>query len=177
MIQNARPGRAGHSLGRRLQLLGASLACLLIACGPRAQPRDPSWQDEDLDDQAAAVEPPEPAPAPLESRRGGEIPRAELEAVLDAGPGKFLQAVRVEPRFDGNRFLGWAILAFVPDDRFAGIDLRPGDLVVAVNGQMVARPEQLGAVWESLRQAAAVVIEARRDGEPFELRFEISEAP
>jgi type II secretory pathway component PulC len=150
-----------------------ALVLALGACGPRAQPRDPGR--DDLDNQAEPA--PEPEPAPIEVRRGGEISRAELDRVLDAGPGQFLQVVRVEPSFDGNRFLGWVILAFVPPDRFAGVDLVPGDLVVAVNGQMVARPEQLQAVWEDLRNATEVIIEARRDGAPFELRFQVAPTP
>lgn len=155
--------------------IALALLMCVAACGPRAQPRDPGLGD--LDNEAEPAPEPEPEPAPIEVRRGGEISRAELDRVLDAGPGQFLQVVRVEPSFDGNRFLGWVILAFVPADRFAGVDLRPGDLVVSVNGQMVARPEQLQAVWEDLRQASEVVIEARRDGQPFELRFQVTPAP
>jgi type II secretory pathway component PulC len=94
--------------------------------------------------------------------------------VLDAAPGRFLAHVDSEPVFRGNRFYGWRLVAFFPGDpRFAGVDLRPGDVVVKVNGRTFERPEELMEVWQSLRAARELVVDAERDGRSRTLRWPI----
>jgi len=53
------------------------------------------------------------------------------------------------------------------------VDLVPGDVLLAINDQPVARPEQLQTVWDSLRSANAVVARLWRGDQKLELRFAI----
>jgi len=102
------------------------------------------------------------------------IARGELTRVLDGAPGRFLARIDSEPRFREGRFHGWRLRAFFPGDpRFARVDLRPGDVVVRVNGQRLERPDDLFAVWTALRTARELVVELERDGAPRTLRWTI----
>ncbi|ACY18338.1 hypothetical protein [Haliangium ochraceum] len=106
--------------------------------------------------------------------RSGTIARSSLDAVLDSGPGRFLGGFDLAPHFRDQHFRGWKIVGFrgqMPglDD----VDLRPGDVVLLVNGRPIVRPRHLQALWTSLRVANAIVVRAERDEQPFELRFDV----
>jgi len=113
----------------------------------------------------------EPPPTPVST---GEISRAALTPVLEAGLGRFLQGVLTSPALDDGHFVGFRLERLYPEDeRFRGIDLGPGDTILRVNGQSVERPEQALSVWNSLRVASELWIEYLRDGQRRELRFAI----
>lgn len=166
-------------------------ASALPGCKPAARPTGPSAADDiDLPPAlapepapaapAVAARPPahEPPPAPRVSARRGTIDRAALDAVLDRGPGAFLGRFELAPHFRDQRFAGWAIVRFLDSRTYFGdVDLRPGDVVMTVNGHTIARPRNLQELWLDLRLADAIVVRAERDGQPFELRFDVIEAP
>jgi type II secretory pathway component PulC len=153
----------------------------VLACGPRASnaPRTP---DDDLDRPAteAAAKPATPPDHPRgvappgKGLRTGTIARARLVAVLDAGPATFLRQLEVAPRLSGNRFVGWQLVQLIDH---AGplheVDLVPGDVLLAINGKPLSRPEQLQTVWDSLRTANEVTAQLSRGDQPLELRFTI----
>ncbi|HZS40173.1 MAG TPA: hypothetical protein VFF06_25255 [Polyangia bacterium] len=125
---------------------------------------------------ADTAQPPPPAAPPAATAPAGVIARRELVRMLDAAPGMFLQKVVPEPRFRGGRFYGWRLAQFFPGDaRFAGVDVRAGDVILRVNGSSVERPEQLMEVWDGLRKARELVVELERAGAPKRLRWIISE--
>ena len=137
----------------------------LLACG--------GAQSTDTSPAPVAAAPEEPVAPPPPAVRGA-IARADLEIVLDAGLGRFLQGVGTEPHLDDGQFVGFRLTRLYPaDPRFENIDLRPGDTVLRVNGQSIERPEQALQVWHGLRVASELMIAYLRDGEPRELRFAI----
>ncbi|MAQ19591.1 MAG: hypothetical protein CMN30_32915 [Sandaracinus sp.] len=142
------------------------LVALASACGGSTPPPE-----------RASAPPPadEPAPPTYASPvTSGAIARADLDPVLDGGPGRFLQGVELEPHMDGNDFVGHRIVRLYPDDpRFASLALQPGDTVTRINGQRIERPEHFAEVWSSLRVASQLLVEYLHDGEPHELRFDI----
>lgn len=106
----------------------------------------------------------------------GTIDRGVLTAVLDAGFGRFLQGVETEPVLVDGAFQGFRLLRLYPDDpRFTELDLQPGDVIVAVNGEPIERPEQALRIWESLRVASQLLVNYERGGEARQLRFSIEE--
>jgi len=117
----------------------------------------------------------EPAVTPP-ARGGGSIDGADLDRVLDAGPGAFLAAVEVRPVFAGKRFRGWEIVG-IRSDSLARSPLRRGDMVVAVNDRRLQRPEDLQKVWDELRDASELVVSGVRSGQNFALRYEIVRDP
>mgnify|MGYP001628298153 CR=1 FL=1 len=113
-------------------------------------------------------------PADAPPTREGMIARAELDAVLAGGPGRFLQHVETEPHLVEGRFVGFRLRA-LRAPFFAGVDLREGDTLVSVNGMPIERPEEALSVWNALGVASELTVELIRDGEPRQLRFAIEE--
>jgi type II secretory pathway component PulC len=96
------------------------------------------------------------------------VSRAELDALLGAGPGALLSRVRVEAVHTGRRFQGWRLLS-VPSQPW----LAPGDVVSGVNGLGIERPEQLSAIFEALREAPEIAVAVERAGFPATVRIPI----
>ena len=158
----------------------ATLGLALLACGPKVDPRQPTF-DEELASKPAAA-PPAIAPAAVErpvaptgkGLRTGTIERARLIAVLDSGPGAFLRELEVTPHMDGDRFIGWQLVQLL--DRsgpLVDVDVAPGDVLLAVNGKPLSRPDQLQALWDSLRTANTLDAELWRGHDKLRLSFAI----
>ena len=118
----------------------------------------------------------DPAPDATEATGRLTLARSALVPVLDAGLGRFLGRVATEPAREDGAFVGFRVVSIedaltVPDTE--GLGVRPGDVVVRVNGQAIERPEQALAVWEGLRVASTLAIEYLRAGERREARFAI----
>ena len=146
----------------------------LAACAPKVH-MDTSPYDMERSGNTA-----EPAPAvatPAHTgQRSGTIARATLVKTLDAGPGQFLQQFEVAGALDGERFVGWQFVRFTDDNSpLHDLDLAPGDILVNVNGQPLARPDQLQALWDSLRTAPAIDAELRRGDATVQLHFTIAD--
>lgn len=166
-----------------LALVVALFVALFVAsgCSPRSDlPRTP---DDDLDVATPAPARSDPAPLPDEARavappgkglRTGTIARPRLIAVLDAGPASLLRQIEVAPQLSGNQFVGWQLVQLLDRTGPLGdVDLVPGDVLLAINGKPLSRPEQLQTVWDSLRTANAVVARMWRGDQKLELHFAI----
>ncbi len=161
----------------------ALFAVLLIACAPKVQPSTTVF-DEDLPRDSGettptevASEPERPVAPPGKGLRTGTIERAKLVAVLDAGPPMFLRQVEVTARMNGERFVGWQLVQLV--DRkgpLVDVDVVPGDVLLAINGQPISRPDQLQRVWDSLRTANTVTAQMWRGEAKFDLSFAVEPA-
>jgi type II secretory pathway component PulC len=143
-------------------LVVLSTGAWLLGCGSAPPPAP------------VAVAAPQPAPVVVLDAPGAPvIRRAELDAVLDAGLGLFLQRVATEPDLRDGRFVGFRVVELHDETLFAAIDLAPGDTIVAVNGQGIERPEHAYTVWTSLRVASELSLAILRGDERRELRFAI----
>lgn len=120
--------------------------------------------------QAVAAEEP---PAPEVQVERGVIRRAELDVVIDQGLGAFLSRVGTEPDVRGGSFVGFRVTELRDAALFDGVDLAPGDTLVAVNGRPIERPEQALEAFGSLRVASELALEVLRGDERRELRFSI----
>lgn len=160
----------------------ALLLLALAACAPKVSPR-PVTFDEDLGSreqvvaEAAPVEAPRPEAPPGKGLRTGTIARDRLVAVLDAGPASFLRQLEVTASMNGERFVGWQLVQLL--DRtgpLVDVDVVPGDVLLALNGKPLSRPDQLQAVWDSLRTANTVSAQMWRGEGKFTLEFAIEPA-
>jgi hypothetical protein len=161
--------------------IGAIAFVLLAACGPRVHVAEPEEDDLDLPETqaVATVKAPTYDQLPIAPEtpgaRTGTISRTVLDAVLDAGPGPLLQHFEVTAETDDDRFLGWRLVAFDPQHRvFEGVDLLPGDVLIAINGSAIARPDQLESLWEALRTASTITADIRRGDTRFQLVWMIT---
>jgi type II secretory pathway component PulC len=115
----------------------------------------------------------------MESQRPprGSLWRDEVDAVVDGGLGRFLGFVTIEPRLDGDTFVGWQIVELRPADTWAGVDLLPGDVVTRINGRPVEREAQAFAAFSSLKQSDKLVVTYLRGEQPRELVWRIVPRP
>lgn len=149
-----------------------------VACGPKVDPKAPF--DEDLPKTSgASAEPVTASPARVEAPPGkglrtGTIARDRLVAVLDQGPAAFLHQLEVTPRLEGERFVGWQLVQLLDHTSpLHDVDVAPGDVLLAVNGKPLSRPDQLQTVWDSLRTANLVTAELWRGDNKLTLAFTI----
>lgn len=167
----------------RAVLLAVVVAfAVALSCGPKVDPRGPD-DDLDVQDRAPRATPRELGNAertvaePGKGLRTGTVSRNRLVAVLDAGPAMFLRQFEVAPRLKGKQFVGWQLVqVFDRSGPLGELDLVPGDVLLAVNGRPVARPEQVQTVWDSLRTANDVVAQLWRGDQKLELHFRIEPA-
>lgn len=131
----------------------------LVACGGAPEPK--KVEAPKTSTTSASTPPPfdvKPR-APLT-----ELKRADVKLAIDRGLGVFLQNVMVEdyPAMKQGRFYGFRLKALNPD---WAIDLRPGDVIVRVNGQVIEHPEEADAALRSLEKAKTLKIDYERDGQ------------
>jgi type II secretory pathway component PulC len=116
-----------------------------------------------------------PADAPLPARPG-HLARRDVVAALSRGLGDFLSHLQVEPALAGGMFHGWRVVALrAGDPLWQGTDLAPGDIVTAVNGRPIERPEQAFAAFQSLAVAKELRVSYERKGAPRELVYPIDD--
>ncbi len=147
----------------RLSVLSclAGVACLacLAACGSAAPASAPA--------RASA-----PASASASASPGAPVlTRAAVHAAVLDGLGVLLQRVDLDeqPVMAAGKFHGFRISGLRDPGFFSGVDLRPGDVVTAVNGMPIERPEQAQSALESLEAARELRVAVERDGQPREL--------
>ncbi len=178
-----------------MRALAFSLLSLLFGCAPKVSMTgsgfnedlrsEPVAREQQPSDQRASMKiETGPAPAvtaqpscgtaPAHGVRTGTIDRAHLVEVLDKGPGMFLRQFEVAPRLDGNRFIGWQLVQLLDTSGpLAGLDVAPCDVLFAINGKPLSRPDQLQDIWDSLRGSNELVAQLWRGGDKLELRFAI----
>jgi type II secretion system protein C len=153
-------------------LVPMALATTLVACGGSRSPAS-----------APATEPVAPAAgvprsnafAVADRDRDHTLTRAAVRAVVAQGLGAFLQLVELDgrPVMAGGKFLGFRIAALRDPSFWRGVDLRPGDVVLSVNGSPIERPEQAQTVFDSLPGANELRVVYDRDGQRGEVVYAI----
>jgi len=159
------------------------VAFVLVGCGPKVSTAPSAFDEELPRTQTAPAAEAAPAPAPPPPRpvappgkglRSGTITRARLVAVLDAGPAAFLRQLEVAPKLDHERFVGWQLVQLVDlKSPLVDVDVVPGDVLLAINGKPIARPDQLQSVWDSLRTANQLTAQLWRGDAQLTLAFTI----
>ncbi len=99
--------------------------------------------------------------------------RDEVDQAVDAGLGRFLQNIRVEPSLVDGGFQGFRIVEVRDPEAWEKFDLGPGDVVTSINGKPIERPEQAHEVFVSLKSADALVVRYLRGGQERALRLPI----
>jgi len=123
------------------------------------------------EEEAVNREPARPAPP------AGSLWRDEVNATVEAGLGWFLQRLEVEPVAEGGAFRGFRIVTLKTPDFWQGVDLRPGDVVVSVNGMPIERDIQAFEAFEALKKAPELRVKLLRGGRARELVYRIVEPP
>jgi S1-C subfamily serine protease len=152
-----------------LAVVVLSLACATV------EPMPPLLEEPTPSPTLAPRAPaPPPPPTCTSFVRPGVLSRSVVTRTVDAGLGRWLAGVVVDPAVQKGRFRGWVVRSVYPGDPcYKDVDLRPGDTVVRINDKSIERPEQANEVFLSLRGAPALVVELVRAGAPLKLTFPI----
>jgi hypothetical protein len=139
------------------------LALALGGCGGAARPAE-----------SPVAAPAAPVIATTSARpRARSLARGDVVSAVDAGLGRFLRRVDVEPSLRDGRFQGFRIVTLRPPEFWQGVDLRPGDVITQVNGQSIETEMEAFAVFESLKSAPALRVSYVRAGRSRELVYPI----
>jgi type II secretory pathway component PulC len=148
--------------------IGVLLLLATAAPSFAAEPTDPANPGGATAPAAAAGD------APKDAAIEGTLTRAALDAVLGRGPQRFIAGLRVAPHMNGKQFVGFRIVGFAPDSPLAtGASIRPGDVVLKVNGESLARPEQFMHAWERVGEKDALTVDLLRADKPVRYRWRI----
>jgi len=161
-------------------VLGALGACADSTANskPAAAPASPAASAPAA---PAAAGPTSSAPAapPADHASERAVARAAVHAVVSDGLGAFLERVDIDdqPVFLGGKFHGFRIAALRDGASWtgfwSGVDLKPGDVVISVNGFPIEHPEQAQTAFESLEVASELRVAYERAGEKRELVYAI----
>ncbi|MDB4944069.1 MAG: hypothetical protein JWP97_3603 [Labilithrix sp.] len=150
---------------RSLPLL-ALLSATALACGDAAPAaKNPEAPPSDAAPALTA------AVAPVTTT---SLHRSGVKRTIARGLGYFLQEVSVEdyPVMSNGKFRGFKIKEITGE---WGVDLRPGDVVMRVNGMSIEHPEDADAALRSLEKAKALRVDYERDGKPRVLELPITD--
>lgn len=140
----------------------------LSGCGGNAEAEPP---------HLAGAEPPlvtGTPPAPRAPTPANSVRRSAVADIQTRGLGVFFQNVEVEdyPVMREGRFVGFRLRALNPE---WGVDLKPGDVILRVNGMAIEHPEDAQAALKSLEKASALRVDFERDGKARTLELPIVE--
>lgn len=93
------------------------------------------------------------------------LKRSQVKRAIAQGLGVFLQHVTMDdyPAMRDGKFYGFRIKDIDPE---WNVGLRPGDVVVRINGMPIEHPEEADAALRSLDKAEKLRIDFDRDGKP-----------
>jgi len=116
-----------------------------------------------------------PPPAATATAPDHKVPRSAVREVVAQGLGSFLQYVELsdQPVFVAGKFHGFRIANLRGTAFWQGVDLKPGDVVVSLNGFPIEHPEQAATAFESLDVASEIHVGIERDGQPHDLVYAI----
>lgn len=98
------------------------------------------------------------------------IDRAVAEAAF-ADPASVLDRVDIMPARFLNREVGFRITAFEPESIFSKMGLRSGDLLLTVNDQEIAGPQEATSFFEIIREGGDIDLTVRRRARTYHINL------
>jgi type II secretory pathway component PulC len=145
------------------------LGLLLLGC--RTAPETHSQSDQPLIEEPAEPDSSTPEPE-LPPRPAGAVYRSEVVRATQGGSAAYLMSqLGPEPYRPQGRFEGWVVTRVWPSDPelcAPGCDLKPGDILLSVNGSKLATPEELSNLLGRIDELESIDLVGIRGGEFFE---------
>jgi hypothetical protein len=148
----------------------AALLAALLACGPKVSTnrrRSTKARHETNRPPVADNDDGAPSHRPGRSLRASAIRATAWSPCSTPDPARS-SASSGTARMTDNRFIGWELVQLVGTQQnpLYDIDLVPGDVLLSINGKMIARPDQLQTVWDGLRAADTVTAQLSAQTRP-----------
>lgn len=121
----------------------------------------------DQDERAAASRAPRSA--------GSAATLGEVRDMVIADPQRINDLVRIAPKNEGGRFIGYELQPGRDARLMSRLGLQPGDVVTAVNGVELDNPAKALSVLRTLAQADRVRVDLRRNGTPQSLVINLND--
>ncbi len=105
----------------------------------------------------------------------GQISRHEVASVVEKGPQRFIATIRVDPVMEKGRFVGYRLVGVAADSPLSNSQtVVPGDIIIAVNGESLERPEQFMRAWDVVRDASVLEVSLKRGAQVILYRWSIT---
>lgn len=105
-----------------------------------------------------------PPPQPQQSQFAENLRR-----MAETNPGALAEVIRPQPVFAGGTQRGYRVYPGRNRQQFAQLGLRPGDLILAINGTPLDDPNRGAEIFSTLGSSGRVTVSIERNGQTQEL--------
>jgi general secretion pathway protein C len=109
---------------------------------------------------ARVAPPPQPQPSQFAEN---------LRRLAETNPGALAEVIRPQPVFAGGVQRGYRVYPGRNRQQFAQLGLRPGDLILAINGTPLDDPNRGAEIFSTLGSSGRVTVSIERNGQTQEL--------
>lgn len=92
-----------------------------------------------------------------------------LRRIAETNPGALAEVIRPQPVFAGGTQRGYRVYPGRNRQQFAQLGLRPGDLILAINGTPLDDPNRGAEIFSTLGSSGRVTVNIERNGQTQEL--------
>jgi general secretion pathway protein C len=117
-----------------------------------------------------------PAAAPPVLPPGMAGPAQRIQRIATEQPAAIAQVIRQQPVFADGRMRGFRVYPGQSRTAFAGLGLRPGDLVTAINGTPLDDPSRSQEVFRTLSASSEARVTVVRNGRQQDLTLNLAQA-
>lgn len=103
--------------------------------------------------------------------RSFDVDESTYNAFFDQSPATVLARLSLEPIQDGTSLLGYRITHIA--NPFENVDLKPGDIVVGLDGKIPKTPDAYFEAWQKAKSSGIAIVNIQRDLERYELRWQV----
>ncbi len=123
---------------------------------------------------AASAAPPSTAALAPEQTSAPQF-AARMRALVAHRPGILAELLRPEPVFSGGHELGYRVYPGSDPAAFQQLGLKPGDLVLAINGTPLTNPTQDQQIFNTLGSSSEATVTVLRNGQQRVLTLELAQ--
>jgi general secretion pathway protein C len=125
------------------------------------------------DGQLEALALPRMSPQPVARVAPPAPPRNQfaenLRRIAETNPGALAEVIRPQPVFAGGAQRGYRVYPGRNRQQFAQLGLRPGDLILSINGTPLDDPNRGAEIFSTLGSSGRVTVSIERNGQTQEL--------
>lgn len=107
----------------------------------------------------------------LPAERSFEVSPQAYHAFFAQSPALLLAKMKLEPVMDGTSLVGYRIAA--PAQPFEHVDLKAGDILLALDGSRVYSPDDYYRAWQKAKASTACSVTVQRGAEQFSLSWRV----
>lgn len=100
-----------------------------------------------------------------------------LRRIAETNPGVLAEVIRPQPVFAGGTQRGYRVYPGRNRQQFAQLGLRPGDLILAINGTPLDDPNRGAEIFSTLGSSGRVTVSVERNGQTQELTLNTAQIP